>query len=107
VIAAASHMKLSFFIKRVWLFIPIFTASWCCRLLQIAEIPHCRSPKFPRCRAGRRGGGDCSQRLVITSSPRSSATAIGASQHGQAPPRPTRRMNVPQVSQRCWPIFSS
>jgi IS30 family transposase len=44
--------------------------------------------------------GDCQ---AVTAGSTSSCIAIGASQSGQQPPTPTRRMNVEQVSHLCSP----
>jgi hypothetical protein len=81
---------------------PYVTFLWA--LLRISEIPHCRSPKFPRCR-GRVGGLDVSLRCcqAITSWSTSSCVAMGASQAGQHPPTPIRRMKVEHGSHLCSP----
>jgi len=40
-------------------------------------------------------------------SPISSSSEIGSEQFGHSPPMPMRRMNVEQVSHRCWPTALS
>lgn len=70
---------------------------------RITENARPRSSKMYRPLSAVGGCLDGSQRLTITSSPRSSATATGSSHDGHEPPRPTLRVKVRQASQYCSP----
>jgi MFS family permease len=80
------------------------TAGFTYALIRITEIPHCRSPKS-RSLPGGVGGLDWSLRgcQAVTSWSTSSCMAIGASQAGQHPPMPMRRMKIEHVSHLCSP----